>query len=114
MHKGRLLARGPVPELLAKHAGGDRLDARFSGAPPENLLDGLPGLLDARRLEQGLRLELRVRDLGDALPAFTQAAARAECAIVSLSTRRATLDDLFLNLAGEGLAADLPHATAER
>ena len=105
MHKGRLLARGPVPKLLAEHTGGDRLDASFSAAPPEHFLDGLPGLLEARRFDRGLRLELRVRDLGSALPALTQAAAQAGASIVSLSTRRATLDDLFLNLTGEGLAS---------
>lgn len=104
MHRGRILARGPVPALLAEHTGGDRLDVRFGGVPPEGFLDGLPGLLEARRHDQGLRLELRVRDLTAALPALIQAAAHTGAAIVSLSTRRATLDDLFVKLAGEGLA----------
>jgi ABC-2 type transport system ATP-binding protein len=105
MHRGRLLARGPVPALLAEHTGGDRLDVLFGGAPPEGFLDSLPGLLETRRHGKGLRLELRVRDLGDALPALIQAAAKAGAAIVSLSTRRATLDDLFVKLSGEGLAS---------
>jgi ABC-2 type transport system ATP-binding protein len=104
MHKGRLLARGPVAKLLAEHTGGDRLEARFSALPPEGLLTGLPGLLSTRRFEDGLSVELGVRNLGESLPAFVQAAAKAGAAIASLSTRRATLDDLFLNLTGEGLA----------
>jgi ABC-2 type transport system ATP-binding protein len=110
MHKGRLLARGPVPALLAEHTGGDRLEARFSAAAPEGLLAGgrVPGLVESRSVDKGRGLELRVRDLGEALPAFVQACAAAGAAIVSLSTRRATLDDLFLNLTGEALALEAP------
>jgi len=105
MHRGRLLARGPVPALLAEHAGGDRLDASFVEEPPAGLLDALPGLLKRDALEGGRSISLRVRDLGAALPAFVQSAAAAGARITSLSTRRATLDDLFMNLTGEALAA---------
>jgi ABC-2 type transport system ATP-binding protein len=104
MHKGRLLARGPVPALLAEHTGGDRLEASFAAPVPAALGLGVPGLLHAESLDNGTRLKLRVRELGEALPAFVQAAANSGAVIVSLSTHRATLEDLFINLTGEGLA----------
>jgi len=110
MHHGKLLARGAVPKLLAEHAGGDRMEARFSRKAPASLTKALPGLIKASHSQAGRRLELRVRDLGPALHAFTRAAAKARLEVLDLNTRKATLEDLFLNLAGGRLNDDAPAA----
>jgi ABC-2 type transport system ATP-binding protein len=110
MHHGKLLARGSVPKLLAEHADGDRLEARFSRKATPSLWKGLPGLLKAETSQAGRKVDLRVRDLGPALHAFTRAAAAAKMEVLVLSTRKATLEDLFLNLAGGRLNEDAPRA----
>ena len=109
MHRGKLLARGPVPRLLAAHGGGDRLEARFNKRPPAAFLNELPGLITRASSHGGRGLDLRVQNLGTALNAFTQASAKARLRVLSLSTRKATLEDLFLNLAG-GRLNDAPQA----
>jgi ABC-2 type transport system ATP-binding protein len=109
MHRGKLLARGPVPRLLKAHGGGDRLEARFNRRPSEALLKRLPGLLSSQTSTDGLSVNLRVRDLGAALAAFTPAVSKARLKVLGLNTRKATLEDLFLNLAG-GHLNDAPLA----
>ncbi len=106
LHRGRLLARGSVPDLLRAHTAGDRLEARFLAPPGPGVREGLPGVLESRPSADGLGLALRVRDLDTALPAFIAAVAREGARLAALSTRRARLDDLFVGLAGEGLPSD--------
>jgi len=114
MHQGRLLARGTVKKLLAAHGGGDRLEARLSRKAPAALLRSMPGLLGAELAEGGRRVQLRVKALGPALQAFSRAAALAKLEVRSLSTRKATLEDLFLALAGgrldDGATPEASHA----
>lgn len=106
MHQGRLLARGPVKQLLAAHGGGDRLEARFNRRAPATLLKSVPGLLEQAYSEGGRRVRLRVKALGPALQGFCRAAAAAKLELRSLSTHKASLEDLFLALAGGRLDDD--------
>jgi hypothetical protein len=85
---------------LKAHGGGDRLEARFKRRPPESLVQRVPGLLSSTASPDGLSLDLRVRELGPALHAFTLAVTKHRLKVLELSTRKATLEDLFLNLAG--------------
>jgi ABC-2 type transport system ATP-binding protein len=108
MHQGRLLARGAVKRLLDAHGGGDRLEARLNRKAPATLLKAVPGLLGVDRADGGRLLTLHVAALAPALQAFSRAAAKARVEVHSLSTHKATLEDLFLALAGGRLDGDAP------
>jgi ABC-2 type transport system ATP-binding protein len=99
MHRGRILTRGSVASLLRRHGVGDGIEVRLKRPAPKALLN-LPGLLSSEVAAGGRRLRLRVRSLGPALSALTRAAARRGLQLLELRTRKATLEDLFLSLAG--------------
>jgi ABC-2 type transport system ATP-binding protein len=105
MNRGKLLARGRVGALLRRHAGGDRIDLRLRKPAPAGLLR-LPGLLRAEPSDGRRRLSLQVRSLAPALHALTREASRRRLDVVELSTHKATLEDLFLRLAGGRLRED--------
>jgi ABC-2 type transport system ATP-binding protein len=103
MHKGRLLARGSVPRLLAEHAGGDRIEAVFASTDAPDFSPSLPGRLSSQRSGPDA-WTYRVEDLARALPALLAETASQGLTLRSLTTRKATLEDLFMALAGERLA----------
>ena len=111
MHQGRLLARGKVGDLLRRHGGGDRITVRLDRPAPASLMK-LPGLIHAASSDRGRRLDLQVRSLAPALKQLTREAARAKRVLAGLSTHKATLEDLFLKLAGGSLNPDLPSGEA--
>ena len=102
MDHGRLVATGSPGELIAAHAGGETLELvdlrRADPAAVDRLLADLP---------TGGRVDRQAEALSCTTPAGTSFPTsfldQARGLGVPLSVRRASLEDVFLNLTGRGL-----------
>jgi ABC-2 type transport system ATP-binding protein len=106
---GRVIALGTPAELIAT-LGGDHV-IEFSlenGAMGRRIELGefkaLPGVSEARADED--RICLSVREPHVALPSVLAKLATANLELTSLATRHASLEDVFVKLAGRHLTAD--------
>jgi ABC-2 type transport system ATP-binding protein len=99
---GKVVARG-TPDALVHSLGGEQL-VEFVATPPlpPEALDRVPGLSGKRK--RGETVSLSVEALHEAVPALLRIAEEHRSELVRLSTRAATLDDVFLALTGRTLA----------
>jgi ABC-2 type transport system ATP-binding protein len=106
---GQVIALGSPSELIARLGGEHIIDVTF--APPANTLqvEQLPGV-QAVRTEAGPsdagRLSLTVTQPHTTLPALLQYAQQQNLKLTALSTRTATLEDVFVTLTGRHLRDD--------
>ena len=98
---GRIVARG-TPEALVHSLGGEQL-VEFVASPaiPTEALERVPGFSGQRR--RGETVSLSVQALHEAVPALLRIADEHRSELLQLSTRAATLDDVFLALTGRTL-----------
>ena len=98
---GRIIAEGSPEELIGRLHASDILE--FSSNPPATaaLVAGIPGALDPR--QRGSHWSVSVSSLVEAVPALLLALERSGAKLDELSTRRATLEDVFLVLTGREL-----------
>lgn len=99
--RGRVVAEGTPGELIARLAGA--VVVEFEAHPGVALprVAALPGVQEAKALEGRVRLE--VRELHRTLPELLDVLRGAGAELSLLETRKATLDDVFLNLTGRHL-----------
>jgi lipooligosaccharide transport system ATP-binding protein len=97
MYAGRILDEGTPPQLVARHAGSMATDIRLEGASRDHVRGALSAA-GQRFREVGALFRVIGRD-GQApvLPALEG---------VHLTQRAANLEDVFLSLAGRGLAEE--------
>ncbi len=99
---GKVVARG-TPEALVQSLGGEQLIEFVARPPiPGEALSRVPGF--SGRRERGEVVSLSVEALHEAVPALLRIADEHRSELVRLSTRAATLDDVFLALTGRTLA----------
>jgi ABC-2 type transport system ATP-binding protein len=117
--RGRIVAEGSPSELISTIGGDEVIEMTATGPLPGGLLEQIPGRVGARPHVDGA--VLTVRDIKQALPALIRALSEAGLGLQHLSTRRASLDDVFVALTGrplcEGVAApttpgEAPSATS--
>ena len=99
---GKVVARG-TPAALVQSLGGEQL-VEFVARPeiPARALETVPGF--SGRRQRGETVSLSVQALHEAVPALLRLADEHHSELVQLSTRAATLDDVFLALTGRTLA----------
>jgi ABC-2 type transport system ATP-binding protein len=98
---GKIIAQGTPSELIAGlHAPHIVEFASDPGLSAEDL-KALPGVLDCRRRED--RWFVSVGSLVEAVPALLSRLERSGSRLLSLSTHRATLEDVFISLTGREL-----------
>ncbi len=99
---GKVVARGS-PGALVHSLGGEQL-IEFVARPaiPLERLQRIPGF--SGRRERGDAVWLSVQALHEAVPALLRIADEHRSELVRLSTRAATLDDVFLALTGRTLS----------
>jgi ABC-2 type transport system ATP-binding protein len=102
MDKGKFLATGSLPELNSQYGEGDIIEITFDAEFPELAAD----IRDARKvkwLSGHTKAQIFVDSIAEVLPAVLAAAGGRKIGITELSSRRMTLDDLFIALTGRHL-----------
>jgi ABC-2 type transport system ATP-binding protein len=98
---GKIIALGTPADLIASLNAPHIIDFATEPAVSEELLARIPGVGD-RRQRDG-RWLLNAASLAQAVPALLAALDGARAKLVSLSTHRATLEDVFLSMTGREL-----------
>jgi len=101
MDKGRFIAKGTLDELNAAHGEGDLIEMTFSAPfePDPNLV----GIRRVQWIEPGVKIRIYVDNVAIVLPALLSALARQDVSVTELSSRKMTLDDLFISMTGRHL-----------
>lgn len=101
---GLVIAEGTPPDLIERLGGHHMLEFAVSGSPDGAALDTwktLPGV-EAARHEDGV-VCLTVREPHRTIPALLDAVARQGSQLEQLTTRQASLEDVFVRLTGRHL-----------
>jgi ABC-2 type transport system ATP-binding protein len=101
---GKVIAQGSPTELIARLGGDHVIELAFAeGQPalPPAAFTELPGVLSAFE-EDGI-IDLRVSQLHAVLPAVLDRVGQAGTPLARLTTRHASLEDVFLQLTGRHL-----------
>jgi ABC-2 type transport system ATP-binding protein len=99
---GKVIAEGTPASLIAKLAGPQVIElSAHPGLAAETLRARVPGLVELREHDGLMRLS--VQELHQALPAILASANQEGSTLSHLTTRQATLDDVFLSLTGHRL-----------
>jgi ABC-2 type transport system ATP-binding protein len=101
LDRGAILAEGTPQALIRSLGGAHVIDFAASALPAEAALRALPGVSRMGRHEE--RVLLTVDEPHRSLPALLEAVSAAGGELTSLTTHRATLDDVFLTLTGRAL-----------
>ena len=99
---GKVVARGTPSELVHSLGGEHLVEFVAEPALPAEVLAAVPGLTGQRRREDTVTLS--VQALHEAVPAVLRIAEAHGSKLSRLSTRAATLDDVFLALTGRTIA----------
>jgi len=97
---GRLIALGTPRELIAS-LGGQEVIELAAASLDEQGLASVPGIRSVRRVADGFALA--AGPLHTALPALVDYLRAANVRLERLTTRHATLEDVFVSLTGRGL-----------
>ncbi|MFP2908580.1 ATP-binding cassette domain-containing protein [Pyxidicoccus sp. 3LFB2] len=98
---GRVIAQGSPRDMVAGLGAEQVIELEAVPPPPLERLERLPSVVSVQ--QQDARLTLRVRELHLTLPALLREVEAAGGVLRHLSTRRPTLDDVFLGLTGRSL-----------
>lgn len=101
---GRKLAEGTPAALVASLGAEHVVEVELDGEPPADLLAALPGVEAVHRADPVVRLT--VRDVARTVPPLLSLLADRGLEARRLATHTATLEDLFLALAGRALDGD--------
>jgi ABC-2 type transport system ATP-binding protein len=104
---GEIIAEGTPDELIARLGGHHVLEfsvSRNSDGTATEVWRALPGV-ESVRSEDGL-VSLNVREPHRTIPALLEAVDNRGCQLLHLSTRQASLEDVFVRLTGRHLRED--------
>ena len=104
--KGRVIALGAPRELIASLGGEHVISFRWRAAwadarPDLEALGRLPAVSGVH--EEGERISLSATEPHVALPALLDALTKTGCELTDLSTRHASLEDVFVKVAGRSM-----------
>jgi ABC-2 type transport system ATP-binding protein len=106
MDHGHVVARGTPAQLIASIGGEQVIEFATTPALPSDAFAELPTLVASR--PRGNGHSLSVTELHRALPALLSMVAARGASLDHVSTRQATLDDVFLALTGRSLREEAP------
>ena len=100
---GQIIAEGTPDELIGKLGGHHVVEFALSGVSQEDTADwqSLPGV-DSVRNDDGM-VSLSVREPHRTIPALLDAVDQRSAELEHLTTRQASLEDVFVNLTGRHL-----------
>jgi ABC-2 type transport system ATP-binding protein len=98
---GKVIAQGSPAELVAGLRAPHIVEFASEPPPSEEDLKAIPGVRDCRKRDD--RWFVSVGSLAETVPALLSRLDRGGAKLVSLSTHRATLEDVFISLTGREL-----------
>jgi len=105
MDHGRIIAEGTPRELISRLGGDHVIELSVDRAPESRfapgLLQALPSVTSVH--EEGERLVVAVGEPHRAIPELLDLLARQDAELLSLTTRHASLEDVFVSLTGRHL-----------
>ncbi|QQR45990.1 ABC transporter ATP-binding protein [Myxococcus xanthus] len=99
--RGRVIARGTPRDIITTLGAEQVIELEAEPSPDLERLRPLPSVVAAQR--HAGRITLRVRELHLALPEVLREVAAGGGQLLHLSTRRPTLDDVFIDMTGRSL-----------
>jgi ABC-2 type transport system ATP-binding protein len=102
MDKGQFIAAGTLPELNARHGEGDLIEISFGDHFDIGVL-GLSGIRKLSWITPHTKAQIFVDNIAEVLPSVISAAKLKNIKVDELSSRRMTLDDLFISMTGRHL-----------
>jgi ABC-2 type transport system ATP-binding protein len=110
--KGRVIALGTPTELIAQLGGEHLIEFALesTATADEETLRKLPSVVSARRAEDGYCLAVVAPHV--AVPALLQYLQERDLKLARLTTRHASLEDVFVSLTGRRLEEDTPATPA--
>jgi ABC-2 type transport system ATP-binding protein len=102
MDKGSFLAAGTLSELNSRHGEGDLIEITFGNEFNISELN-LSGIKKLNWLATHTRAQIFVDNIAEVLPAIIGAATTRNVKVEELSSRKMTLDDLFISMTGRHL-----------
>jgi ABC-2 type transport system ATP-binding protein len=103
MHKGKILTQGNLQELLAAHGDGEVIEFSLDGTLIKEAFLKQSEVLKFHWDEVLGQGQIIVKNAATFLPRLYQVAAEQQLTIKSLTSRKKTLDDLFISLTGRHL-----------
>lgn len=102
MDQGKFIAAGTLPELNTKYGEGDIIEVTFSN-PFRQPLPNSASIRKVNWIEPDLQAQIFVDSIAEVLPKILTSAKENQIGITELSSRRMTLDDLFISMTGRHL-----------
>lgn len=102
MDKGKFIAAGTLKELNAQHGEGDIIEITFENDFDLSQLQ-LSGVKKLNWLAPNTRAQIFVDNIAEVLPPIIGGAKNKNIQITELTSRRMTLDDLFISMTGRHL-----------
>jgi ABC-2 type transport system ATP-binding protein len=102
MDKGKFIAAGTLKELNAQHGEGDIIEITFENDFDLSQLQ-LSGVKKLNWLAPNTRAQIFVDNIAEVLPPIIGGAKNKNIKITELTSRRMTLDDLFISMTGRHL-----------
>jgi ABC-2 type transport system ATP-binding protein len=102
MDKGRFIAAGTLSELNAKHGEGDIIEVTFANSFDIDT-EQHQGIKKLNWDESHTKAQIFVDNIAEVLPVIIGLAKTKNIKVTELSSRRMTLDDLFISMTGRHL-----------
>jgi ABC-2 type transport system ATP-binding protein len=102
MDKGQFIAAGTLPELNAQHGEGDLIEITFA----KNFDIGATNLSGVKKLKwvsPHTKAQIFVDNISEVLPSIIETTKGNDIHITELTSRKMTLDDLFISMTGRHL-----------
>ncbi len=102
MDKGEFIAAGTLPELNARYGEGDLIEITFDQNFDIGASD-LPGVKRLNWVNAHTKAEVFVDNIAEVLPSIIESTRHSNIRITALTSRKMTLDDLFISMTGRHL-----------
>jgi ABC-2 type transport system ATP-binding protein len=102
MDKGQFIAAGTLAELNARHGEGDLIEITFA----EEFNIGaaqIPGVKRLNWINSHTQAQIFVDNISEVLPSIIESTKLGNIRITALTSRKMTLDDLFISMTGRHL-----------
>lgn len=102
MDKGKFIASGTLSELTAKHGEGELIEITFAQNFAIEQFN-VPGIRKLNWVASNTKVQIFVDNIAEVLPAIIAMARANNVELAELTSRKMTLDDLFISMTGRHL-----------